>query len=430
MSLLRHVLTTQVAKIDWNNDMKRYFPLRLLALAGLGSLMAATALAQEAGYPYGGLSLGRSHAKIDEPGINANLLSGGLTTTGMTRDESSTAYKLFGGYQFNRYFALEGGYFNLGKFGFTSTTVPAGALDGRIKLQGLNLDLVGTLPFSERWSAIGRVGAQYARARDTFSGSGAVQVFAPSPSKSELNYKLGLGLQYEVNRSFLVRAEGERYRVNDAVGNHGDINVFSVSLVFPFGREPAAAPRAAAAPVYVAPAQEPAAAPATAIAAAPSTPPPTPIEAPARRKVSFSADSLFTFDESVIRPEGKASLDRFTKDLAGAQFDVVTVEAIPTGSGREPTTKDFRCVAPRRSRHTSSARANSMAPRSRRAGAASRRQSPSRKTARATRPRRNWWPACSPIGGSTSRSRECVDLSVLIRSVDRRIAGRALVQFA
>lgn len=320
------MLTTKVAKIDWNNDMKRNFPLRLLTLAWLGSLMAATALAQEAGYPYGGLSIGRSQAKIDEPRITANLLSGGLTTTGMTRDESSTAYKLFGGYQFNRNFALEGGYFNLGKFGFTSTTVPAGALDGRIKLQGLNLDLVGTLPFSERWSAIGRVGGQYARARDTFSGSGAVQVFAPSPSKSELNYKLGLGLQYEVNRSFLVRAEGERYRINDAVGNHSDINVFSVSLVFPFGREPAAAPRAMAAPAYVAPAQEPVAAPATAIAAAPSTPPPTPIEAPARRKVSFSADSLFTFDESVIRPEGKASLDRLTKDLAGAQFDAVTVE--------------------------------------------------------------------------------------------------------
>jgi OmpA-OmpF porin, OOP family len=332
MSPVRYVLSGKTAQIDWNKNVKRHYPLRVLGIAGLGSLIAATALAQETGYPYGGLSIGRSRAQIDEPRITANLVSGGLTTTGMTRDDSSTSYKLFGGYQFNRYFALEGGYFHLGRFGFTSTTVPAGTLDGRIKLQGLNLDLVGTLPFSERWSAIGRVGGQYARARDTFSGSGAVQVFAPTPSKSELNYKLGLGLQYEINRSFLVRAEGERYRINDAVGNHGDINVFSVSLVFPFGREPAATPRAMAAPVDVAlapapaPAPAPAAAPTAAIADAPTTPPPAPVEAPARRKVSFSADSLFTFDESVIRPAGKASLDRFTKDLAGAQFDVVTVE--------------------------------------------------------------------------------------------------------
>ena len=231
--------------------------------------MANTSLAQEVGYSYGGLSIGRSKAKIDEPRITANLLSGGLTTTGITRDESSTAYKLFGGYQFDRRFALEGGYFNLGRFGFTSTTVPAGTLDGRIKLQGLNLDLVGTLPFSEQWSAIGRVGGQYARARDTFNGSGAVRVFSPNPSKSELNYKLGLGLQYEVNSSFLVRAEGERYRINDAVGNHGNINVYSLSLVFPFGREPSAAPRAMAAPVRVAAGVQPAPASQTAVAAAP-----------------------------------------------------------------------------------------------------------------------------------------------------------------
>ena len=164
--------------------MKRTHALRLLSLAGLGSLIAASTLAQEGGYFYGGLGLGQSRAKIDDARITSSLLAGGLTTTAMTRDESDTAYKLFIGHQFNRNFALEGGFFSLGKFGFTSTTLPAGTLNGQIKLQGLNLDLVGTLPLGERWSVIGRVGAQYARARDTFSGSGAVQVQNPSPSKS------------------------------------------------------------------------------------------------------------------------------------------------------------------------------------------------------------------------------------------------------
>ena len=199
--------------------MKPVRMLRLLGLTGLGSLAAFSATAQEAGYYYGGLSIGQSHARIDDERITAGLLGAGLRTTSMSLDESDTAFKVFGGYQFNRYFAVEGGYFDLGKFGFTSTTLPAGTLQGQIKLRGFNVDLVGTLPVSERFSVIGRVGVQHARASDSFSGTGAVQVLGPNPSKRDTNYKVGLGLQYEVNPSFLVRGEAERYRIDDAVGN-------------------------------------------------------------------------------------------------------------------------------------------------------------------------------------------------------------------
>lgn len=305
--------------------MKTTQPLRFLSLAGIGSLMAACAApaaAQEGSYYYGGLSVGRSQARIDEERINASLLAAGLTTTGMSKDERDVAYKLFGGYQFNRHVAVEAGYFNLGKFGFTSTTTPAGTLNGQIRLQGLNLDLVGTLPLTENLSAIGRIGAQAANARDRFSGTGAVAVQNANPRKTEVNYKLGAGLQYAFSPSLLMRAEAERYRVNDAVGNRGDVNLFSVSLIIPFGRAPAVVARAPA-PAYVAPAPEPMPAPAPVVAAAPVAPVVLP---PERRRVSFSADSLFSFDKSEIRNEGKAELDGFAKQLQGTRFDVVTVE--------------------------------------------------------------------------------------------------------
>ena len=309
--------------------MKQDKALRLLGLAGLGALMALPALAQDAGYYYGGLSVGQSRAKIDQDRITAGLLGAGLTSTAMTRDEKDTAYKVFGGYQFNRYIGLEGGYFNLGRFGFTSTTLPAGTLNGEIKLHGLNLDLVGTLPLSERWSALGRVGVQYAQAKDQFSGTGAVSVNNPSPSKREANGKIGAGLQYAFSPSFLLRVEAERYRINDAVGNHGSVNVASLSLVFPFGRAPASAPRAAAAPVYVetvrssqTPPPPVVVAPVAVAAPVPAIPP----AAPERRRVSFKADSLFGFDHAEVRPDGKAALDQFARQLAGTRFDIVTVE--------------------------------------------------------------------------------------------------------
>lgn len=43
-----------------------------------------------------------------------------------------------------------------------------------------------------------------------------------------------------------MRAEAERYRIDDAVGNKGDIDLYSVGLVYRFGgKTPAPAPRVA-----------------------------------------------------------------------------------------------------------------------------------------------------------------------------------------
>ena len=47
------------------------------------------------------------------------------------------------------------------------------------------------------------------------------------------------------------------------------------------------------------------------------------------KKVTFSADSsadsLFDFDKSTVKPAGKQALDKFAADLRGANFDVITV---------------------------------------------------------------------------------------------------------
>jgi len=184
---------------------------------------------------YGGVSVGQSNAKIDDARITSSLLGAGFATTSITNDDTDTGYKIFAGYKYNRNFAVEAGYFDLGKFGFMATTVPAGTLKGDIRLSGLNLDAVGILPINEKFSAFGRAGLNYAEARDSFSGTGAVNVTNPSPSKSETNYKLGLGIQYDFTHALGMRAEVERYRINDAVGNKGDIDLVSVGLVYRFG---------------------------------------------------------------------------------------------------------------------------------------------------------------------------------------------------
>ena len=56
---------------------------------------------------------------------------------------------------------------------------------------------------------------------------------------------------------------------------------------------------------------------------------------PQIRRVSFSADSLFSFDQSDVKPEGRAALDRFAKELVGTQFEVITVEGHTDRLGSE-----------------------------------------------------------------------------------------------
>jgi OmpA-OmpF porin, OOP family len=213
------------------NQMMNLPAIGALALATLIGLPAA---AQESGW-YFGANAGESRATIDEETIVDNLLGAGFATPSFREDERHFGYKAFGGYRLNRYFALEGGYVDLGNFNFEATTAPAGTLDGEIKIKGVNLDLVGFIPFNDKFAVFGRAGAIHAEAKDSFSGSGAVVVLDPDRRERDTNYKLGVGLQYNFTPSFAMRAEAERYRINDAVGNDGDIDLFSLGVLFGFG---------------------------------------------------------------------------------------------------------------------------------------------------------------------------------------------------
>lgn len=260
-------------------------------VAGLAALLSTGVLAQDAGW-YGGASLGRSGATIDDARINSGLLGSGFSSSTIVDDDRSTGFKAFGGYQINKNFAVEGGYFDLGKFGYTAATVPAGSLNGNIKLRGLNLDLVGIVPLTEKFSVFGRAGLNYAQARDSFNGTGAVLVTNPNPRKNDTNYKLGLGLQYALSDSLAVRAEAERYRVNDAVGNRGHVDLVSVGLIYRFGGKTQASVTRVAA---IEPVRE-------TVAVAPPLPsPPPPPPAPQFEKYTLSATELFAFDSAELR---------------------------------------------------------------------------------------------------------------------------------
>ncbi|MGZ3236769.1 MAG: outer membrane beta-barrel protein [Burkholderiaceae bacterium] len=322
--------------------MKLAIATGTFGLVALATIAAPFAMADEPGWYIGG-NVGQSRAKIDDQRIASDLLGGGLTATSISDRNHDTGYKLYGGYQFNPNFSMEGGYFDLGKFGFTANTSPAGTLVGNIKVRGLNLDLVGTLPITEKFSAFGRGGLIYSQSRDSFSGTGSVGVSNPNPSKSDTGYKFGLGLQYAFTKSLAMRTEVERYRINDAVGHKGDVDLVSVGLVYRFGQHgtPAVAQEAAPAPEPVREVVAPQAPAPVVVAQAP---------APRFEKFTLSATELFAFGSDELRmPQPK--LDEVVKVMrndASIDHVVVSGNADRIGSNKDnQKLSELRAVAVR-----------------------------------------------------------------------------------
>lgn len=271
-------------------------------MLALAVIVSPLAVAEDSGWYLGG-NIGQSKSDLDLENMEGSALGNGLNTTSFSADDDDTGYKLFGGYQFNRYFALEAGYFNLGEFDIEAT-LPGGTVEGDIELQGLNLDIVGLLPFTDRFAAFVRGGVTRVEASDGFSGTGSGAFVDHGNTEHETGYKFGGGLQYALSDSVDIRAEAERYRVDDARGDDGDVDLFSIGVLYRFGQKPE--------PVaYVAPPEPP--------APAPAPPPPPP------KKVSFSADSLFDFNKSEVKPEGKQALEVFAVDLKNTHYEEIVV---------------------------------------------------------------------------------------------------------
>lgn len=304
----------------------RAVPWAVMAALAL-SAGATSAQTPDAPYLYLGLGAGQTRPRLDAPRLGGQVLSGSeLTITGTASDERDMAYKAFVGYQFHRMLGLEVGYFRLGHFSYQATTSPAGQLDGRLRVTGVNLDLVGQLPLTEQLSALARVGYQKARTRADWTGTGAVTGVDRNTRANENDGRYGLGLQYALTPQFLVRAEAESSRFADALGGTVRAVVYSVSLVMPLGAAPAPTRRAAApAPAY---------APSPAVAALAPPPAPAPVPAPVVlpapapapvQRVSFTAESLFGFDSAQLQPEGRTALDRLARSLGGARLDTMAV---------------------------------------------------------------------------------------------------------
>ena len=187
----------------------------LAAAACLG--IASGALAQNAdvtSFPqppfYIGAGIGQGH-----------LNRGAAELSGLYNaelDDTDTTYTVRAGWRFNRYFAVELGYYDLGRYDFRGTALPGGAVyvNGSARAQSVGLSAVGILPIYN-FDLYGRIG--YARSQLKFNGNAFDQTAGREDKQNEATY--GIGGRWNATRNWSLFVEwmkNDKIRVDSYLG--------------------------------------------------------------------------------------------------------------------------------------------------------------------------------------------------------------------
>jgi len=130
----------------------------------------------------------------------------------LNNDKDGSAWKAFVGYDFNKVFALEAGYVDLG------TTS-----DGPIRAESKGPEIVGILtwPITDNFGLFAKGGVHRLEVKRTTLG------VSSTDRKSDATY--GAGLKFAFNKNLSLRGEWERFEME-----HNDNDLISASLVFNF----------------------------------------------------------------------------------------------------------------------------------------------------------------------------------------------------
>ncbi|HEX6996535.1 MAG TPA: outer membrane beta-barrel protein [Gammaproteobacteria bacterium] len=192
---------------------------RLLLLTGL-ALLASTSQAQENAGAYFGFSLGSFDYEETEE------------VTGLVISDSTSAYRLFGGYRFSDNFAVEGSWGATGdiKEGFSGSDPALGTVTLDIKgdYEVLSVRALGILPF-DKVSLFGGVGYYDADLTARGRYEDAFQIVAIKVEGSDDGATVIGGLQFDLDR-LSIRGEYEWFDTDSNV----DASDISIGLLFNF----------------------------------------------------------------------------------------------------------------------------------------------------------------------------------------------------
>lgn len=192
--------------------------------AGVATLASPVAFAGDSN-AYAALDIGRSHMKDGCTGVPAT----------MTCDDTDTAYRLAGGYQFTPMWGMEVGYADLGKTSMGGTYLGA-AVTLDAKASSLQLAATGTFPVSDAFSVIGKLGIARNELKVSATAAIAGVNAAASATENKTKATYGIGVQYDFSKSISARAQYEDFGTfgDDATTGTSKVTLLSAGVVFKF----------------------------------------------------------------------------------------------------------------------------------------------------------------------------------------------------
>jgi OOP family OmpA-OmpF porin len=192
-----------------------------------GSTLVLWATAAQA-QGYLGLGLGQSKIPDQPPSSCAEF--GLPSSCTLSKKDTDSAFRIFGGARFGRNFALEIGFVDLGKGHVNITSPVVGTAD--FKVSGFDISGIGFMPFGANFGGMARVGLFSWTAKPSVSGPGGTA----SDSDTGNSITFGIGLTYDFSRQFGGRLEWQRFAKvgNSSTTGTTDIDFISLNGVIRF----------------------------------------------------------------------------------------------------------------------------------------------------------------------------------------------------
>jgi OOP family OmpA-OmpF porin len=233
------------ATTTWESRMRTRPGVQFLLPVAIvtGAILPTSGLAQSW---YLGGGLGQAWFEASPGEVDRGfLIDDAFLASGTTLDKRDTGWKGYAGYRFNRIFALEGGYVDLGNASFDTTVVaappgttppPPFGIHATAKAQGVVFSALAHWPLSPTFSVFGKAGAFRSKAEFTevIQATGNTRVHR-SERRTDANF--GIGLLWMASATVGIRVELERFKnVGRGIGGREgrDVNFASVGLTVHF----------------------------------------------------------------------------------------------------------------------------------------------------------------------------------------------------
>jgi len=165
---------------------------------------------------YFGFGMGQGYGRDwDASRFTSALGAQSVTATQTSSESSDFGFKVFGGYQFNKYLALEGGYAQFNNYTANGTVTAPTPQVSAYQTEDNNtwaLAAVGTLPLTNDFSVFGKFGANsWKKTTNTFVTTSSGDFTRASSIERGIDPYYGVGVSYALMDGLVLRGEYERY---------------------------------------------------------------------------------------------------------------------------------------------------------------------------------------------------------------------------